>query len=122
MVVTGRVDGQLRALVRVPLAATRNGPRHEVEAWVDTAFNGGLTLPRAMAVRFGLPKESSTEAVLADGRTVALELFGCFIEWFGNTYQTQVIAGDGTHPLLGTQLLAGRRLTVDYGAGTVELT
>ena len=41
---TGRVDGQLRALLRVPVAA--GGLRTEVEAWVDTAFNGGLTLPR----------------------------------------------------------------------------
>jgi hypothetical protein len=39
---TGRVDSQLRALLRLPLAASRDGPRHDVEAWVDTAFNGGL--------------------------------------------------------------------------------
>ena len=39
---TGCVDGQLRALLRVPLAATQDGPRQDTEAWVDTAFNGGL--------------------------------------------------------------------------------
>jgi hypothetical protein len=32
------------------------------------------------------------------------------------------VATDAAHPLLGTQLLAGRRLVVDYTAGTVELT
>jgi clan AA aspartic protease len=119
--VTGRVDGQLRALIRVPLAATPDGPRSEVEAWIDTAFNGGLTLPRSMAAALGLPPEMSTEAVLADGRLVELEMFGCYLDWFGGTYRTQVVAGDAAHPLLGTQLLAGRRLTIDYAAGTVEL-
>ncbi len=119
---TGRVDDQLRALVRVPLASSAEGPRTDIEAWVDTAFNGGLALPRAVAVGLGLPQEASTEAVLADGSTVALEAFGCYLDWFGGTYQTQVVVGDGAYPLLGTQLLAGRRLTIDYVTKTVELT
>lgn len=119
---TGRVDGQLRALIRVPLAASRDGPRQEVEAWVDTAFNGGLTLPLSLASGLGLPQEASTDAVLADGRTVMVELFGCYLDWLGGIYQTQVVAGNAAYPLLGTQLLAGRRLVIDYAAGTVELT
>ena len=118
---TGRVDGQMRALLRVPLAAAAGGPRTDIEAWVDTAFIGGLALPRAVAVGLGLSQEASTEAVLADGSKVALEAFGCYLDWFESTYQTQVVAGDGAYPLLGTQLLAGRRLTIDYMAGTVEL-
>jgi clan AA aspartic protease len=118
---TGRVDGQLRALLRVPLAASRDGPRQDVEAWVDTAFNGGLALPRALAAGLGLPQEASTDAVLADGRTVTVDLFGCYLDWFGGTLQTQAVAGDAARPLLGTQLLAGRRLVIDYTAGTVDL-
>ena len=94
----GRVDGQLRALIRVPLAASLGGPQQDVEAWVDTA------------------------AVLADGRTVTVELFGCYLDWFGGRYQTQVVAGDAAYPLLGTHLLAGRRLVIDYPTGMVELT
>jgi predicted aspartyl protease len=101
-VVTGHVDDQLRALVRVPVGASRDGPRQEIVAWVDTAFNGGLTVPRAVVTALGLPQESSVEAVLADGRTVALETFGCHFDWFGGIYQTQVVASDGAYPLLGT--------------------
>lgn len=119
---TGRVDGQSRALLRVPLAASRDGPRQDLEVWVDTAFNGGLALPRPVVAGLGLPQEASTDAILADGRTVTVELFGCYLDWFGGTYQTQVVAGDAAHPLLGTQLLAGRFLVIDYAAGTVELT
>ena len=119
---TGHVDEQLRALIRVPVGASRDGPRQEIVAWVDTAFNGGLTIPRALVGGLGLPQESSVEAVLADGRTVALETFGCYLDWFGGTYQTQVVASDGAYPLLGTSLLSGRRLAIDYAARTVELT
>lgn len=122
LAVTGHVDDQLRALVRVPVAAARDGHRQEIVAWLDTAFNGGLTIPRALINSLGLLQESSIEAVLADGRTVALETFGCHLDWFGETYQTQVVASDGPFPLLGTQLLAGRRLAIDYATGTVELT
>lgn len=118
---TGRVDGQLRALLRVPLATSQGGPWHDVEAWVDTAFNGGLALPRSVADGLGLPQEASTDAVLADGRTVTVEMFGGYLDWFGGTYRTQVVAGDAAYPLLGTQLLNGHRLVIDYAAGTVEL-
>jgi clan AA aspartic protease len=121
MAVNGHVDDELRALVRVSVAPSQIEPRQEIVAWVDTAFNGGLTIPRSLIGSLRLPQESSVDAVLADGRTVALETFGCCLDWFGATYHTQVVASDGKFPLLGTQLLAGRRLAIDYAAGTVEL-
>ena len=43
---TGFVDEQLRALLRVPVSASRDGPRTELVMWIDTAFNGGLAVPR----------------------------------------------------------------------------
>ena len=118
----GHVDDHLRALLRVPVSASRDGPRTPILAWIDTAFNGGLTIPQAQTVALGLTQESSAEAVLADGSIVELETFACFLDWFGNTYQTQVAASDGEYPLLGTMLLDGHRLTIDYSAKTVELT
>ena len=69
----------------------------------------------------GAWKSSSAEAVLADGRTIELEMFACFVDWFGKTYETQIAANDGECPLLGTMLLDGRRLAIDYAAKTVEL-
>jgi predicted aspartyl protease len=116
------VDDNLRALLRVPVSAARDGKRIELLAWIDTAFNGGLAMPRRQVAALGLVQESSTEAILADGRTVALETFACFLDWFGQTYATQVAASDGEYALLGTMRLDGHRLEVDYGARVVELT
>jgi len=49
-------------------------------------------------------------------------MFACFLDWFGNTYETQIAASDGEYPLLGTMLLDGHRLDINYSAKTVELT
>jgi predicted aspartyl protease len=67
-------------------------------------------------------KESSAEAILADGHSVELETYACFVEWFGKSYETQIVANDGEYPLLGTMLLEGHHLNIDYQAKTVELT
>ena len=118
----GFVDDGLRALLRVPVSASRDGRRTEVEVWIDTAFNGGLAIPRKQVAELGLVKQSSAEAILADGRSVELETFACFVDWFGNSYETQITASDGEYALLGTMLLDGHRLEINYAAKTVELT
>ena len=118
----GIVDDKLRALVRVPVSASSDGKREEIDVWIDTAFNGTLVLPRKQIAASGLVKASSAEAILADGHSVELETFACFFDWFGKSYETQVVANDGDYPLLGTMLLDGHRLNIDYQANTVELT
>ena len=118
----GFVDDQLRALLRVPVSASRDGGRTDLVAWIHTAFNGGLAIPRRHVAVLGLSKQSSAEAILADGRSVELEMFACFLDWFGNTYETQIAASDGEYPLLGMALLDGRQLQIEYAAKTVELT
>ena len=89
--------------------------------WIDTAFNGGLVLPRKQIADLGLVQESSAEAILADGRPVELETFACVVDWFGKSYETQIVANEGEYPLLGTILLDGHRLEIDHGAKTVDL-
>ena len=117
----GIVDEDLRALLEVRIAATANGAKSTVVAWVDTAFNGGLVFPQSEIERLELEEYSSTQAILADGQTVELPTFTCYLEWFGTEYRTQIIANDGTYPLLGTMLLDGRDLAVSYRQKTVTL-
>ena len=79
----GQVDAKRRAVLRVPLAATAAGPRTAAEAWVDTAFTGGLTLPRAVAAGLGLPLAAGSKAILAAGSLVMLESVESHLDWFG---------------------------------------
>jgi clan AA aspartic protease len=119
--VTGRVDERLRALIKIPIAESIDGPRTEIEAWIDTAFTGCLTLPRGIAAELGLQPAAITEAILADGTRATFESVDCFLDWFECTYRTQVVLTDGELPLLGTQLLERRKLVIDYNVKSLEL-
>jgi clan AA aspartic protease len=119
--VNGIVDESLRALLDVSVASVKGATKRAITVWIDTAFNGGLVIPRQHIERLGLKQASTTQAILADGRLVDLETFTCHLEWFGDEHRTQVVANDGAFPLIGTLLLAGRTLTIDYKAKTVVL-
>jgi clan AA aspartic protease len=120
--VKGHVDDELRALIPVPVAASKAGQRTELSAWIDTAFNGGLVIPRQQIELLRLVKQSSAEAILADGKTAELETYACYFDWFGATYETQIIANDGSYALLGTMLLADHKLEIDYKMNVITLT
>ncbi|MFO7904378.1 MAG: hypothetical protein R6U98_17070 [Pirellulaceae bacterium] len=55
----GVVDDKLRALLRVPVCASRDAERSDILVWIGTAFNGGLVIPRKQIDDLGLVKESS---------------------------------------------------------------
>jgi clan AA aspartic protease len=120
--VKGIVDEELRALIDVSMGSVRGGAKSLVMVWVDTAFNGGLVLPRQIINQLELKEYSSTTAVLADGQQVELPTFTCYLEWFGNEYRTQIIANEGAHPLLGTMLLDGHDLCISYKRRTIKLS
>jgi len=119
--VNGIVDNANRALLEISISANAKAVKELITTWIDTAFNGGLVIPRTEIERLRLKKASIIEAILADGTTVELETFACYIDWFGAAYKTQVVANDGEYPLLGTTLLANRVLCVDYRAKTLTL-
>ena len=117
----GVVDSELRALIEVSIGNSRGGEKSVIMVWIDTAFNGGLVLPRQVIEELQLKEYSSTSAILADGQQVELPTYTCYLEWFGNEYRTQIIANEGSHPLLGTMLLDGHDLNVSYRRKTVGL-
>jgi len=117
----GTVDDDLRALLEVRIGNAANGSKSSVLVWVDTAFNGGLVLPQRDIQTLGLQEYSSTPAILADGQQVELPTYTCYLDWFGYEYRTQVVANSGAHPLLGTALLDGHELHINYNRRTVTL-
>jgi clan AA aspartic protease len=112
--VNGEVDKRNRALITILIRNKIDGQSHQVVAWIDTAFDGHLVFSQNLIDQLGLESLVETEAILADGSKVALETFICFVEWFGERVPVQVIANEGRFPLLGTELLAGRELSINY--------
>ena len=110
----GNVDERNRALITISVGHEIDGQFEDVIAWIDTAFDGHLVFSARLIDRLGLEPLVETKAILADGSTVALEAFICFVDWFGERIPVQVIANEGELPLLGTELLAGRELSISY--------
>src|SRR5215210_2426551 len=91
--------------------------RVEVEAVVDTGFDGALQLPPDIFRRLGHPYEGSTRGTLADGSEAWFDYHTGKVLWHGaERDDVIVIAGDGD-PLVGMALLGGSRLQVDVVPG-----
>ena len=94
----------------------------EIEAVVDTGFDGELQLPPELVGRLGHPYEGRTRGVLADGSEDWFRYHTGRVVWHGVEREVVVISSEGD-PLVGMALLGGSRLTVDAlpnGAVRVE--
>ena len=121
----GAVSGDGREPV-LPLTllgyAGASDRRLQAEAVVDTGFDGELTLPPELVRRLGYPHLGTTGATLADGSEVQVDYFAGSVSWHGDPHAVVLLAADGK-PLIGMELLAGSRLTVEVmpgGGVTVE--
>ncbi len=117
----GVVDEVGRALITLSIRPNTGAEPTDVKAWIDTAFNGELVMPRPMIEVARLEQSAGIEARLADGNVVMLESFACLLNWSGEDRPVEVIASDGEFPLLGIGLLIGHRLVVDYTQLTVTI-
>jgi len=92
-----------------------------LEVWVDTGFTGELVLSQTLVNDLGLTQSAMVAASLADGSQSFLATFSCFIDWFGQSREIEVVANQGHFPLLGVGLLLGRRLVLDYQQLTLSI-
>lgn len=90
--------------------------RTEVEAVVDTGFNGHLTLPSAVATSLSLPVVGEARSTMADGREVVEDVCVARVIMHGTPRPARVSISE-TVPLLGTALLSQNRLRIDLVAG-----
>lgn len=118
--ISGSVTPDGDPVLRVQLEGPEG--RQTVEALVDTGFNGAITLPRDRIAALGLPERSVTEVTLADGRTRDVTMYAGAVS-FGGQSRNVLVAESPTTPLLGTGLLQGWSLYVEFRVGgpvTVE--
>jgi len=119
--ITGIVNADYEAVILLRVHGP-TGHEHEVDAIIDTGFNGFLTLPLEQITRLGFPYEGNLEAVLGDGRDTTMDMFLGTVLWEGYLREGTVLAAEGT-PLVGMALLRGSRVTLevqDGGRVTIE--
>jgi clan AA aspartic protease len=88
-------------------------PNFGIDFVVDTGLNDYLTLPPQAIRLMNLPLYSSVSARLADNSESLLPIYLATILWDNQEKIVPVLA-TGLKPLLGTSLLKGFRLEIDF--------
>lgn len=94
----------------------------EIEAILDTGFNGQVCLPLAVAVPLGLELAYTSSFELADGTLVQDELvFAGKALWHGEYRDVEIVLTRSEEALLGTGLLEGTQVRLDFARGMVSV-
>jgi len=109
MVKNGRAT--VNVIFRLP-----NQPDFSIEFVIDTGFTDYLCLPQAAVALLGLPYLYDIYANLADNSSVTIPLHQAVIIWNGEEREVNVLA-TGRRPLLGTGLLQGYELNIQFTEG-----
>jgi len=110
-VVTERREAVIRLKVRGPA-----GQYQEIEAIIDTGFDGWLSLPPSIIAGLGLVWRQRGRALLADGRESVFDIFEATVDWDGEARRIPVDEAE-TVPLVGMSLLEGYELVVQVQRG-----
>ncbi len=107
---TGTVNADLEPLLRLTVQDAGGQP-HDVEAVIDTGFNGFLTLPPPLIAALGLPWIYPQPGQLADGSVLAFDVYMATVDWHGQTRSVEVEAVEAK-PLLGMALMEDSELRI----------
>ncbi|MFP4008374.1 MAG: clan AA aspartic protease [Spirulinaceae cyanobacterium] len=113
------IDG--KAIIPVVFCLPKQ-PNLSINFIIDTGFNDYLTLPPQAVGAMNLPLYSTTSARLADGSEALLSIHLATIIW--DTVEKVVpVLATGYKPLVGTGLMAGYHLEINFEEnGLVLLT
>jgi predicted aspartyl protease len=78
-------------------------------------------MPRDLVDTLGLPVLGGEEIELVGDLRTWADISLVRVPWLGEEQDAQILVSDGTDSLIGTELLRGTRLTIDYAAGIVSI-
>ncbi len=110
-VVTNDRQAVIHLMVRGPA-----GQEQEIEAIIDTGFDGWLSLPSSLVAGLGLVWRRRGRALLADGSESVFDIYEATVDWDGEARRVPVDEAE-TVPLVGMSLLEGYELTVQAQPG-----
>jgi clan AA aspartic protease len=105
----GSVNARLEAWLRV-----RTWGGETLDLLIDTGFDGALVPPRVEATRLNLMVLGRVPIIGVGRMRSVADIAELKVEWLGEQRAVEVIISDGEDSLLGTTMLDGSRLVVDY--------
>lgn len=109
----------MRFLFNLPFITLKVGS-DEVEALIDTGFNGDLALPLPFIQKAGLRQTGAVEHSLADGSPRISAIYEGKVQLLGKNRRVEVMAAD--IPLLGMQLLYETRMLMIPKKNVLQLS
>lgn len=113
--IAGLVTGDRQAVIHLTVRGPA-GQEQEIEAIIDTGFDGWISLPSSVIVPLGLVWRQRGRALLADGRESVFDIYEATVVWDGEARRIPVDEAE-TAPLVGMSLLEGCELTVQVRSG-----
>jgi clan AA aspartic protease len=113
--IRGVVNRHREALIPL-IVRNRTGQEVQIEAIVDTGFNGSLTLPVATIASLSLPWRNHGQATLANGSVEIFDIYAAIVVWDGLPRHV-LVEEAATDPLVGMALLDGYDLLVEVVDG-----
>lgn len=113
--INGRVTVYREAIISLSVKGSE-GQSKEIDAVIDTGFNGFLTLPASLIQELGLVWRRRGRAMLADGSESLFDIYEATITWDGRPRRIAVDEVN-SDPLIGMSLLYGYELTVQVVDG-----
>ncbi len=113
------IEGAVNAALEAILSLSVTGPsgrKRDIEAVIDSGYDGFLTLPPALVRELGLPFVTRGRATLADGRVATFNVHRGAVLWDAAPRDIDVDAADTT-PLVGMRLLEQHDLCVEVRDG-----
>lgn len=113
--IEGQIDGTLFARISVATLMPDDSEL-ELEAIIDTGFNGQLTLPQSLIEQLQLLQVGRRTADLGDDSMFTTEVHLGAVLWDGEPRPVMVLRG-GKTPLIGMELMQNYRLTIEIQDG-----
>ena len=113
--IEGVVNSDYQAVIDLTIQGPA-GQTREIEAIVDTGYNGFMTLPPALVDELALSFSSINRATLGDGSEVSFPSYGVALLWDNRQIHIEADATGGI-PLVGMLLLDGYNLNMDIEQG-----
>ena len=96
--------------------------RQTIECVIDTGFRGELVLPRSFVTTIPFTRAGRELFTLVGGEEMEAQVVLTEIIWLGQKRTVRVVISESDDALIGTQLLQGTRLVIDYVSSEVEIS